>query len=139
VKAAVTASGIGTGAFVAQVAGTALPDATETTLASWTATRTGVIAASFSFAAVTNAATAQLLTIGKIYKGTTQVAASGNSTGDTEAESRNGFAEATVQYLPVVVGDVITGKGFIGSSPAVGASTIAVAGVGLSLHYISVA
>lgn len=138
-KAAVAASGVGTGAFIAQTAGVALPNSTETTLASWTATRTGVIAVSFSFAAATSAGTKQLLSVAKIYKGATQVAASGNSAGDSDTETRNSFAEATVQYLPVVVGDVITGKGFAGADPATGSTTVAVAGVGLSLHYISVA
>jgi hypothetical protein len=139
ITSALAASGVGTGAFIAQSVGTSLPNGVETTLASWTAPKTGVIAAAFSFSAITNSITAQVLSVAKIYKGATQVAAAGNSNGDSELESRNCFAEAVVMYLPVTAGDVITGKGFIGSEPAVGATTNSVAGIGLSLHYISVA
>jgi hypothetical protein len=139
ITSALAASGVGTGAFIAQTAGVSIANSTETTLASWTAPKTGVIAATFSFAAQTNSATQQLLVIAKIFKGATQVAGSGNTVGDSDSEIHNAFAETNGQYITVNAGDVITGKAFVGADPAVGSTTLAATGVGLSLHYISVA
>lgn len=137
VAAALATSGVGTGAFVAQSVGTAMPNSTEVTLASWTAPRAGVIAATFGFSAITDSATTQILAVSKIFKGATQVAAAGSSLGDSQSEVRNAFSQTSNHYITVAAGDVITGKGFVGADPAVASTTNSVAGIGLSLHYIS--
>lgn len=137
VAAALSNSGVGTGGFVAQSAGTTIQHGVETTLASWTAPRAGKVAVHFNFNALTSGQTKQALAVALIYKGASTVARGGNVIGDSDLETRNVFAGATSMYVEVAAGDVLTGKAFVGTDPAVSCTTSNSPDVGFSAHYIA--
>lgn len=137
VTAALTASGIGSGGFIPQSPNTNIPNAVETTLASWTAPRTGKLAVHFSFSALQNGNSKQALCVAKIYKGAAEVAAGLTTIGDYETEARNVGASATSMHVEVTAGDVITSKAFVGTAEGATATTTNTPYIGFSAHYIA--